>query len=382
MCLKKKKILFITGTRADYGKLKPLMTAVEQSSKFDNNIYVSGMHLLKKFGSTYDEVLKGNFANVHIAFDLKFTKNMSINLGRTVISLSKHLEALKPDMIVVHGDRIDALAGAIAGALNNILVAHIEGGEISGTIDESIRHSISKFAHVHFTCNEEASKRLIQLGEKKESIFEIGSPDIDIMLSDRLPDITEVKRYYNINFLEYSILMYHPVTTEIGYIKKKVNVLIDALIKSNKNYIVIYPNNDTGSEIILQEYKKLSKNDKFKIFPSLRFEYFLTLLKNAEFIIGNSSAGIRESCIYGIPAIDIGNRQNGRYSLKKIKNIQHVAEDRDEILKAINHIKRYQFCSQHFGKGESNKLFMEYLESESVWDISIQKLFIDLGETI
>ncbi|MEG6585047.1 UDP-N-acetylglucosamine 2-epimerase [Dendrosporobacter sp. 1207_IL3150] len=376
----KKKILFITGTRADYGKLKPLLKAIEASSNFENYIFVSGMHLLAQYGNTYNEVLKDNYKNVYVAFGLEHSSSMSINLGNTIKQLTGYVAHVKPDMIIVHGDRLDALAGAVVGALNNILVAHIEGGEVSGTIDESIRHAVSKFCHIHFTCNSEASKRLLQLGENSDTVYEIGSPDIDIMLSGLLPDIDEVKRYYGLPFNNYCILMYHPVTTEYSRVAENIKQVIDAVIKSKRNYVIIYPNNDLGSEIILNEYNRVKNNEHVRMFPSLRFEYFLTLLKHADCIIGNSSAGIRESCVYGIPAIDIGTRQSGRYDLKKMSNIQHVTEDTAQILSALKCLENYRLVSKHFGEGTSTEMFMEALNNPNLWDIKIQKRFIDLGE--
>ena len=203
-----KRVLFITGTRADYGKIKSLMKRMDASPEYEVYVYVSGMHLLAKYGSTYKEVLKDKYQNVHVAFGQQYTQNMSYNMGNVLMSLSAYVEQISPDMILVHGDRIDALAGAVTGALNNILVAHIEGGEISGTIDDSIRHAVSKFAHLHFVCNEEAKNRIIQLGEPQENIYVIGSPDIDVMMGEELPDIEEVKQYYDIEFDKYGIFMY------------------------------------------------------------------------------------------------------------------------------------------------------------------------------
>ena len=373
-----KKLLFITGTRADYGKIKALIREVEASEEFEAFIYVSGMHLLKVFGNTYKEVLKDKFKNVYADFSLTQSGNMSYDLGDVVCHLTSYVDHIHPDMIIVHGDRIDALAGAVVGALNNIRVAHIEGGEVSGTIDESIRHAISKFAHLHFVCNEEAKKRLIQLGEEEKRIYVIGSPDIDIMLSDQLPALSTVKQYYNIAFDQYGIFMYHPVTTDYENLGWKIGQVVDSLIQSSKNYIVIYPNNDKGSEIILNEFKRLEGKNHFRVFPSLRFEYFLTLLKNAEFMIGNSSAGVRETSIYGIPAIDIGNRQQGRYSLKISKNLQHVNEEMGEIMTAIQNVSAYRIEATQFGDGNSTQRFMQTICGKEVWDFEIQKHFIDL----
>lgn len=305
---------------------------------------------------------------------------MSYNTGNVICDLTGYVNSIQPDLIVVHGDRIDALAGAIVGALNNIRVAHIEGGEVSGTIDESIRHAISKFAHFHFVSNEDARTRLIQLGEAQENIHVIGSPDIDIMLSPDLPSLEQSKKRYDIPFGQYGILMYHPVTTEFPVIRDYIRELVDAVIASGRHYIVIYPNNDLGTEIILSEYHRLEKNPNFRIFPSIRFEYFLTFLRHAQFMIGNSSAGIRETCVYGVPSIDIGNRQSGRYLPDKVRNIQHVNADRDEILSAIHDIDRYRIPSRDFGNGNSTALFMDILSKDTLWNSSLQKRFNTLTD--
>ena len=373
----KKNILFITGTRADYGKMKPLMKALEKDDQFEVFIFVCGMHLSETFGSTYIEVQKDGYRNIYVAFGLNQTQNASVNLGNTITCLSGYVENIRPDLILVHGDRMDALAGAVVGALHNILVGHIEGGELSGTIDESIRHAISKFAHVHFVCTEEAKNRLIQLGEEESRIFVIGSPDIDIMMSDFLPSLEEAKDKYEIPFDRYGILMYHPVTTEYADIGQKIKTVVDAAIESGKNFITVYPNNDLGSEVIMNEYRRIKGNPHFRLFPSLRFEYFLTFLKNADFILGNSSAGIRESGIYGVPAVDIGTRQSGRYSAARNTNLQHVAEDKKEILDALEKTENFRTSSFIFGDGNSTGKFMTIVKEPGFWEMEIQKHFID-----
>lgn len=373
-----KKIVFITGTRADYGKLKALIKKVEGAPEFEAYVYVSGMHLLEAFGNTYHEILKDGYKNVYIAYGLVNSKNMSYNVGDVVCNFTGYVQNIRPDLIVVHGDRGDALAGAIVGALNNIRVVHIEGGELSGTIDESIRHAVSKLAHIHLVCNSEAKTRLIQLGEQEERIFVLGSPDIDIMNSDSLPSLQEVRDRYDIRFEKYGILMYHPVTTEYHVVSQNIKSVISAVRKSGYPYVVIYPNNDFGSEIIINEYQRLEKEPGFRIFPSIRFEYFLTLLKHAKFMLGNSSAGIRETGVYGIPAIDIGSRQSGRYSTVSARNIQHVDENEEEILEALAQVDRYRDVCSAFGAGDSAGRFIEILKDGAIWKLDIQKYFIDI----
>ncbi|MDX6746064.1 UDP-N-acetylglucosamine 2-epimerase [Polaribacter sp. PL03] len=373
-----KKIVFLTGTRADFGKLKSLIRITQESSDFDVQIFATGMHLDDKYGLTVNEIYKSGFNNVSTFKNHVGAEHMDRTLAKTIQGFSEYIATQKPDLIIVHGDRVEALAGAIVGSLNNILVAHIEGGEISGTIDELIRHSVSKLSHLHLVSNEEAKKRLIQMGELESSIYIIGSPDLDLMNPNNLPKIKNVKEYYSINFNKYSVAMYHPVTTEYNDIKKQISIFVDSLLESGKNYVVIFPNNDLGTEEILQEYKRLENNSRFRIFPSLRFEYFLRLLQKSDFIIGNSSAGIREAPFYKVPTIDIGTRQNNR---SKGNSILNVAHNKLEILKAIENsiaLKSKNIDISEFGEGNSNTVFLHLLSSIEIWNVNCQKQFQDL----
>jgi UDP-N-acetylglucosamine 2-epimerase (hydrolysing) len=373
-----KKLLFLTGTRADFGKLKPLIQTVDEDPNYDVTVFVTGMHTLSKYGYTVDEVKKANFktAKIHIYMNQVLNEPMDITLANTINGLSRYVHEEKPDMLIIHGDRVEALAGAIVGAMQNILVAHIEGGELSGTIDEMIRHSTSKMAHLHFVANVDAQNRLKQLGEIDSSIFVIGSPDIDMMYSQSLPDLPKVQSHYDIPFNQYGLVLFHPVTTEIDTLLTHATHLVEALITSNRNYVVIYPNNDLGSHFIFEAYQKLDNNPKFKIFPSIRFEYFLTLLKNAHYIIGNSSAGIREAPAFGVPAINIGTRQHNRFSHEAIINCNY---ERTSILEAFEKrdALRITQSSHHFGDGKSAQRFKAILDSQTTWDTLRQKQFID-----
>lgn len=372
--MEKRRILFITGTRADYGKLKSLMKAIEASEEFELYIFASGMHLIEQYGMTVREIYKDGYKNIYPAWGVMHTPSMSYNLGNIICNLTGYIDSIKPDMIVVHGDRVDAIAGAATGALNNIRVAHIEGGEITGTIDESIRHAVSKFAHFHFVANESAKANLIQMGEEPDNIYIIGSPDLDIMGSKNLPALDEVRARYDIPFDKYSILMYHPVTTELEHTFEHAKSVTRAVQRYGDNYVVIYPNNDSGSEIVLSRINTLVGQKNMRVLSSIRFEYFLTLLKNANCIVGNSSAGVREAGYYGVPVVDIGTRQQGRYRLKDHPNIQWVPEDEDKIVAALEDVEKYRKQSFGFGDGKSTEKFMEILHGD-IWDKSLQKRF-------
>lgn len=372
---KTRTVLFLTGTRADYGKMKPLIHAVAQTPGLSSHIFVTGMHLMERYGRTVHEIEREGFSHLHRFMNQIEGEPMDLVLSNTIAGLARFVHQDPPDLMVVHGDRIEALAGATVGALRGILTAHIEGGEHSGTVDGLIRHSITKLAHAHFVANEDAASLLRQLGEQEASIFPIGSPDIDIMLSDQLPSLSQSKAHYEIDFEDYAILLYHPVTSEVQKARGHARALVDAVLQSEQNFIVVNPNNDHGSAAIFAEYERL-QGERFRVFPSIRFEHFLTLLRNAKFILGNSSSGIREAPVYGVPAINVGTRQAGRF---KSESIIDVSPQRLALCQAILRAKNMTRPKplMHFGDGKSAQRFAQALRDPSFWDLPLQKTMID-----
>lgn len=372
-----KKIVFLSGTRADFGKIKPLIQSIQHKKYFETFIFVTGMHLIEKYGYTVLEIEKSGFTNIHKFENTTSEATMDLTLAKTIEGFSAFVKNEQPDLIVVHGDRVETLAGAIVGCLNNILVAHIEGGELSGTVDELLRHSVSKLSHIHLVSNEEAEKRLLQMGELSSSIKIIGSPDVDVMFSENLPTLQVVKKYYEIEFDTYAIAIFHPVTTELTHIEQYAKQFVEALKLSGKNYVVIYPNNDLGANLIIDQYNKITDNTQFRVLPSLRFEYFLTLLKNANFIVGNSSAGVREAPYYRIPTINIGTRQNNRAKSTTIINVDNRVENICNAIKQTDdlNLQKNEFA---FGKGNSGALFLRLLQDTVIWNVSNQKIFREI----
>lgn len=372
-----KRILFITGTRADYGKLRPLMEQVDRDPAFECHIFVTGMHTLARYGSTYDEIRKQGFTNVFLYLNQTADSSaaMDIVLGNTIHGLAHYIREFSTDLIVVHGDRIETMAGALVGAINNILVAHVEGGELSGTVDELIRHAVTKLSHVHFVANLEAHNRLVQMGEVEDTVFVVGSADVDVMLSGDLPHLDDALARYDIPFSNYALFMYHPVTTDLDALPRYVDEVLAALTDSGWNFVVIYPNNDRGSEIILRGLRKLERLPRFRVIPSVRFEYFLTLLRHGRAIVGNSSAGIREAPVYGVPTINIGKRQLNR---SNHPSIVHVDESRGEILEAMENLPTEVTPSMYFGEGDSARRVMAALRGRKLWQAPRQKQFRDL----
>ena len=356
------KIVFITGTRADFGKLRPLIQVVHNSPDFSASIFATGMHLLRKHGHTYREVVKAGF-DVWPCFNQSADfADMDFALAATVKGLARYCRENTPDLIVVHGDRIEALAGAIVGQLNGILVAHVEGGELSGTVDETLRHAVTKLAHLHYVANATAARRVRQLGET--AVYEIGSPEVDVMLGP-LPSLEEVRKRYSIPPGEYVLCLYHPVTTETP----QADAVFRGVDAAGFRVVAIEPNNDTGSEAI--RYELAAYTDRWCIYPSVRFRHFLTLLKHAHAIVGNSSSGVREAPVYGTPTINVGTRQNGRAQGPSIQHVtENVATVREAILDAHRHPPQYAF-----GAGDSAAKFLASLPD--ALRVPIQKTFRD-----
>jgi UDP-N-acetylglucosamine 2-epimerase (hydrolysing) len=370
-----RRVVFLSGTRADFGKLKSLMLRLDADPRFEVHVFVTGMHMLSKYGSTYEEVEKAGFRNIYRFINQNASDSMDHILAKTVNGLSDYLKEIEPDFLVVHGDRIEAMAGAIVGVLNDILVGHIEGGEVSGTIDESIRHAVSKLSNLHFVANDEARERLLQLGERADAIQVIGSPDVDVMNSANLPTIDAVRERYGFDFQDYGILLFHPVTSELSDLRRQIGVVVDEVLESGRNYVVIYPNNDHGTDTILEAYQRLRDVPGIRIYPSMRFEYFLTLLRHARIILGNSSAGIREAPHYGVPAVNLGTRQNNRVRSDMVLDVPITAPAvKAAIDQALNMPRSPQAL---FGHGNSAERFHDIVGAEAFWARDKQKYFVD-----
>jgi UDP-N-acetylglucosamine 2-epimerase (hydrolysing) len=252
----------------------------------------------------------------------------------------------------VHGDRIEALACALVCATNYVRSAHVEGGEVSGTIDEVFRHCNSKLATHHFVSSADAANRVMALGEPKESIHVIGSPELDFHSQPSGVDIAAVKARYGIPFDDFGICVFHPVTSEADTMGAQARALFGALEASGRNFVVIAPNNDPGSDAIFRAIEALPKA-RFRLIPSMRFSHFSELMKNAAVMVGNSSAGVREAPFLGLPSLDIGTRQTNRATAPSL--FASAADDRP----AIDAFLRGQWGQAHdshraFGEGRAS----------------------------
>ena len=370
-----KKVLFLTGTRADFGKMEPLGTILFKAG-YHITYFVTGMHMMEKYGLTKYEVTNSNYSEIFEFVNQRSGDNQDIILSKTISGFSDFLAEHKQDLIVFHGDRVEAFACSIVSAMNYVKCAHIEGGEVSGTIDELLRHAITKLSMAHFVSSLNAKDRILKMGEKTDNVYLIGSPELDRHSEKNDISITNVRERYNIEFEDYGICIFHPVTSELSTIETQAELLFKALIKTNRNFVIILPNNDPGSESILSNIKLLDENKSFRILPSMRFLYFSRLMKSSSLIIGNSSIGVREAPFLGIPSINIGTRQTNRSSAKSIKNI--VNPDISKLMKEIENFWGKKFKSDKtFGFGNASERFLKILSNEMFWRTSLQKYFIE-----
>ncbi len=373
-----KKLIFLSGTRADFGKIEPIAKAAHESG-YQVIFFVTGMHMLEKYGLTKVEVHR-NFENVAEFVNQRQGDTMDTILSKTVMGFSDYVMEEKPDVVFIHGDRVEAFAGAIVCSTNYIPCVHIEGGEVSGTIDEMFRHCNTKLSSSHLVSSDNAKRRVMALGEPEERIHVIGSPELDIHLQPSGVSLNEVRERYQIEFEEYGICVFHPVTSESDTIGQQATDLFSSLDRSGREFVIIAPNNDPGSEAIFEAISSLPEK-RFRVLPSMRFRHFSELMKNASAFVGNSSAGVREVPFLGIPSLNIGSRQTNRALCNELQNCR--AEDDDAIQAFLRDVwgKRLGRHSG-FGSGRATEKFMNLLDSGVFWNTPLQKNFVDIASDL
>jgi len=367
--MKKRKILIVTERRADYSRFKPILSLLHIDQRFEYDLCVTGLHLVKDHGHTINEIKDDGF-QIKYQFkmfleDIDTTGAMVRGLSKALNEITKVIENSKPDIILSGFDIAANLAITIAGAHMNIPVAHIQGGEVSGTIDESIRHAMSKFAHFHFASNKDACERLIKMGENKENVFNVGCPSIDALLS--VKDDPYCLKKYNLK-TPFFLVLQHPVTTEYDMAISQMKETINAINKIDEDVLIILPNNDAGYLTMINEINKTN----YKVIESLGLNDYVNLLKRSEGLIGNSSSGIHETNTFNIPTINIGTRQNGRLRSQNIIDVPHNAE---KILNAIKKSKKLKNKNYEkiYGTGNSSKKIIELLNTLNLNKPVLQK---------
>lgn len=354
----------VTGTRAEYGLLSPVLKAIERHPELELCLIVAGMHLSPEFGYTAREIERDGF-KIDVRIDTLLSSDtgaaMAKSLGIALLGITQAFEKRLPDIILVLGDRGEALAAAIAGTHMNIPVAHIHGGEVTkGMVDESIRHSITKFAHIHFPATKQSAERIIKLGEEEDRIHVVGAPALDIILNEELVSPEVLAEEFHLDLKKPIIMLaQHPVTTQAHQAAEQMTETVEALIEMKQQTIIIYPNADAGGRSMVEVIKKYEKLPFIQTYRSLPYKVFLSLMRIATVMVGNSSSGIIESASFGLPIVNIGIRQEGR---QRADNIIDVPHERKEIAMAVKKaIEDEEFrakakgCENPYGDGKTGR---------------------------
>ena len=384
-----KKVAIVTGTRAEYGLLKPLIKAVSDDCELKLLLIATGMHLSEVFGYTYKEIEADGFIidrkvedYLHGDSALAITKA----LGTGMIGFSKVFDELDPDLIIVLGDRSEILAAVTAAMIIGIPIAHLHGGESTeGAYDESIRHAITKMSYLHFTSTELYRKRVIQLGESPKRVFNVGAIGVDSIEKKKLLSLVEFEKSINFKLKKHSIIItFHPVTLEKSTAKKHFSELLKAVDKlENTSLIFTKPNSDKDGQIIIKmidEYVA-SNSEKAISFISMGQLRYLSALKHIDVVVGNSSSGIYEAPIFHKPSINIGDRQKGRFMPSSVINCKPLLRNIDEAFKqAFSKEFNISIKSQKsmFGDGKATQQIIETIKTYKIE--GIKKKFYDLQD--
>ncbi|KOS66673.1 UDP-N-acetylglucosamine 2-epimerase [Lysinibacillus contaminans] len=381
-----KKICVVTGTRAEYGLLKRIIKKIEFDNDLELQLVVTGMHLSPEFGYTVNEIVDDGFKTVE-KIEILLSSDTSIGMAKSValaiLEFSPAFERLKPDIIVILGDRFEMLAVAQTALFLKIPLAHISGGEITeGAIDDSIRHAITKMSHLHFPANEEYRNRVIQLGEQPKFVFNVGDPGVENIRKMDFLTREELEQFFGMSLEKVFLITYHPTTLESDDASRQIKEVLTALDEfEDYNIIITKGNADTEGRIlnkIIDEYAHLNSN-RVKVYTSLGSLRYLSTLKYAKVVIGNSSSGIVEAPILKIPTVNIGNRQLGR---AKSNTIIDCGNDFESIKNAIERAIQPEFVEsfkelglQYDGESTSEDI-IRILKDVNLENI-IQKKFYD-----
>ena len=382
MYTKKRKILAVTGARSEYDIISPILEHLKENTEIDLGIIVTGSHLSEAFGNTVTEIEKDGYNIIARIYNL-INSNKKIgrilSLGNQIAPLAQVFEQWQPDIVMVAGDREEAISVSMTAAYMDIPVAHIAGGDIAkdGNIDNSVRYATSKFAHIHFTILKQHKENLIRLGEDEWRIHNLGNPALDKFINTKKLTIEELenKTGYNLNNGQFGMLIYHPIIIQIDSEGENINTIIQSLRKTNLKYLINSPNSDAGYANIVKYYEENLLNDKqFTLFKNLDREIYVNLLRHSKILVGNSSSGLIEAPSLSLPVINIGPRQKSRFNAG---NVIFVDYDEKEINNAIDLTQSDLFkeniknIKNPYGNGESalniaNVLFTLNIDKELI----------------
>ena len=371
-----RKILVVTGTRAEYGLLYWTMKAIQQDNDLQLQLIVTGSHLSTEYGYTVEQIRADGFTieeEIDMLIDSQKKSALVKAMGLELIQMAQVFDRLEPDLLLILGDRYETFIAAICAMMMNVPIAHMNGGESTeGAIDEQIRHAITKMAHLHFTGAEPYKENVIKMGEEPWRVFNVGQAGLENIKRINLLEKEELEAELKIKFGEVVFLItYHPETIDYEKMEEKVDQLLSAISKYDAQYIFTYPNADFGNRVIIDRIKKfIERNQNAYLFSSLGQKKYLSLLKYVDVMIGNSSSGIIESPAFKLPVVNIGERQKGRLRNRNIIDVSNSEQEiADAINKAINDqafIASLQTMENLYGEGRTSESIINVLKTVKI----------------
>lgn len=377
---KKRKILYISGTRADYGLMRQTLFSVRRNPKLEIEIAATGMHLMSKFGKTINEIKKDGF-KIH-KIDAVYKKDnkasMSNFIGEFVLKFTKAVKKIRPDIILILGDRAEMLAGATVGTYLTIPVAHIHGGDVTSNVDEFARHAITKLSHIHFAATKKSAERIIKMGEDPWRVFVAGAPGLDSIINEKLLSEEELEKKYSLDFTKPVLLgLQHPVTIAVADASDQIRRTMEAIKTVGCQTIMIYPNADAGGRKMIEVIEEYRKYPFVKIYKNLSSIDYLSLMRVASAMVGNSSSGIIESTPFQLPVVNVGDREKEREGAANIINVGYNEEQiKQAIIKAIsdkNFIAKVKKSKSPYGYGKAGEKIAKILATIKINKKLLQK---------
>ncbi len=373
----KRLVLAVTGIRSEYDIMSSVFSAIKKHPKLDLNVAVTGAHLSETFGYTVKEIKKDGFKVVDCIESLLDGNDDSLRvkgLGIQIQGLVQTVSRIKPDFLLVLGDREESISTALVSTYMNIPLVHISGGDrVVGNIDDQVRHAVTKLAHIHMTTNLESKNRIISLGEQKFRIFNVGNPGLDRLLEVKKISMSQLSKKLNFDLFEnepFIMLIQHPLSSEYEFAYDQMKTTMQAVEELGIKTIISYPNSDAGGTQIIKAISEHEENPLIHVVKNIPRLEFVNLMRSCSCLIGNSSAGILEAPLMKIPVINIGNRQKGRLHSS---NVQFVKNNKNHIKKAINkaifdknYLKIVSKCKNPYGDGKSSKRIAQIIASVKI----------------
>lgn len=370
--MENRKICVVTGSRAEYGLLKPVMKAIARSKKLILQVLAMGMHLVPEFGETMKEIKKDGFnidGLVKMTASRDTKEAMAQSIGRGIIGITDSLAEIKPDIVLILGDRMEALSAVIAAVYMNIILAHVHGGDSPRAgLDEYARHAITKLSHIHFPATEKSANRIIKMGEDYQRVHVVGAPGLDSILKEKLISRSRLANKYKLDLSKPLLLIVqHSVTTEVEDAERQMRETMEAIKEIGIQSVAIYPNADAGGRRIIKIIEEYRKFPFIQIYKNLPHLDYLSLMKLASVMVGNSSSGIIETPSFSLPAVNIGTRQEGR---ERANNVIDVDYSKNQIKKTIKEMldnrklrERLKKSKNPYGDGKASERIIKVLEN-------------------